>query len=286
MHEELINQIVQRILSEPTFQALMQGNNAGRVEEPKAAKPDGLVLLNFVPEFERVITALKQQFGREYTLNILPSDQVFVAKPNLLEGMNWITPQDALSKLDWQTIILPACSHNTLAKVALGIRDNPLSEMIGRGITQGVPTLLVTKYLKLTAQTPIAYHELYEGYLQTVRSYGVLVCATLDEAHALLKHKRTPLVSQGPAVRKSAQTHQDSLYEQRLVTREQDEPQNVSSHEVIRYELKYLADKDALGIAEEAIVLVKRGTVISPLARDTLKSRRIELRQEMEGGRP
>ena len=248
MNEELIHQIVRRILSEPTFQALLHGNTAGTPEN-RVVKPDGIVLLNYVPEFERVLTAVKLSFGADYTLSVLPSEQVFVANPELLGGMTWITPQDALSKTDWQQIIIPACSLNTLAKAALGIRDNPISEIIGRGVTQGIPTLLVTDYLGFTTQTPKAYLALYEGYLRTVQSYGVKVSATL---------------------------------EQNNVPAEQSAP----TREGIRFDRKFLGDKQAYGIPEESRVLVKPGTVISPLARDTLKMRRIELCYEMEEGRP
>ncbi|HWQ41616.1 MAG TPA: flavoprotein [Desulfosporosinus sp.] len=299
MNEELINQLVRRILSEPTFKALLQGNKAGSVEELKMVKLEGLVLLNYVPDLERVITALKQQFGAEYTLNILPSDQTLVDKPNLPEGMNWITPQAALKKTTWQKIIIPACSPNTLAKAALGIRDNPLTEMIGRGITQGIPCMFVTEYLGFTAQTPKAYMELYERYLEKVKTYGVLVSATLGEGCNLLKDtgvvastegrmdrdKGTVRSAQDPVISQAGQYSGTGLYEQRSASQEQLALQNAPSREVICYEKKFLADKDAYGIAEETIVLVKRGTVISPLARDTLKSRRIELRQEMEEGR-
>jgi len=286
MNEELINQIVSRILSEPAFQALLQGNNEEKLEN-KGLKPDGIVLLNYVPDFERVLNALKISYGADYTLSILPSEQVGVSKPTLPEGMNWITPQDALSKTTWQKIILPSCSPNTLAKAALGIRDNPISEIIGRGITQGIPTVIVTESLGFTAQTPKAYQELYEGYLKTVQSYGVMVCETLGAGRTLIKG--TLLSAQSPATTKTGQSHRTSLYEQRSAMCEQEnafDEQNAPSRAVIHYEKKYLADKDAYGITEETIVLVKRGTVISPLARDTMKSRRIELRQEMEEGRP
>jgi len=266
MNEELIKQLVSRILSEPAFQALLQGGNEN-LEERKAVKPDGIVLLNYVSDFKRVITALKQQFGVDYTLSILPSDQAFVVKPELPEGMIWITPQEALEKTTWQKIIIPACSLNTLAKAALGIRDNPISELIGRGITQGIPTMLGTEYLGWTAQTPKAYRALYEGYLQTVQSYGVSVSATLEGGCTVTLEIGRSAVDVG---------------KQRGATSEQSAP----SREVIHYEKKYLADKNVFGIAEGSLVLVKRGTVISPLARDTMKSRGIELRQEKEGGRP
>ena len=271
MNEELIHQIVRRILSEPAFQTLLHGSTAGN-QENKVVKPDGIVLLNYVPEFEQVITALKHSYGADYTLSILPSDQAFVAKPNLPEGITWITPQDALSKTTWKKIIIPACSANTLAKAALGIRDNPISEIIGRGITQGIPTLLVTEDLGFTEQTPKAYQELYDGYLQKVQSYGVVVSATLSAS----------LDAQ------VSQSHRTSLYEQRSDTCEQKNgfnKQDVPSREEIRFDKKFLGDKQVYEIPEGSRVLVKRGTVISPLARDTLKSRRIELRQETEEGR-
>ncbi len=269
MNEELIGQIVRRILSEPTFQTFLQ-ESKGKSVELKAVKSDALVLLNYVPELEQVITALKQRFGADYNLSVLPSEQALAAKPTLPEELTWITPQDALSKTTWQKILIPSCSPNTLAKAALGIRDNPISEIIGRGITQGISTLLLTEHLGFTAQTPKAYHELYEGYLQTVQSYGVMVCATLEDRCTLIKDT-------GKLA--SVKEDQTSLNKQKLASCEQ----NTSSQEVICYEKKYLADKDAYGIAEETVVIVKRGTVISPLARDTLKTRRIELRQE--GGR-
>ncbi|HZK54288.1 MAG TPA: flavoprotein [Desulfosporosinus sp.] len=260
MNEELIRQIVRRMLDEPTFQALLHGKTAG-FQEGSLVKPKGLVLLNYVPEFERVITSLRFDYGGDYILSVLPSDQAFVDKPMLPEGITWITPQEALSTT-WQKIILPACSPNILAKAALGIRDNPLSEMVGRGITQGIPTLLGTEYLGFTDQTPKAYRELYEGYLEMVTSYGVMLCATIgDDCHPL------------------------SPYERRAATRDQAVPQKASLPEVMCYEKKYLADKDAYVIAEETVVIVKPGTIISPLARDTLKSRRIVLRQETEGTR-
>ncbi|HBW37531.1 hypothetical protein [Desulfosporosinus sp. BICA1-9] len=288
MNEELINQLVQRILSEPALQALLQGTGAGN-----RAKPDVLVLLNYVSDFERVLSAIETRWGAKYTLTILPSESVAKANPALPEGMNWITPQDALTKTDWQKIILPACSPNTLAKAALGLRDNPISELIGRGITQGQPIELVTEYLGFTAQTPKAYIELYEGYLQKVQSYGVQVYARIrDESTPIqtveqrfVLGKGTTVTAEEPTVTKASPINQTSLYEQKTVSYEPTtthcEPK-ATTQDVIRFEKKFLGDKDAYGFPEESRVLVKRLTVISPLARDTLKIRRVELCTELE----
>lgn len=263
MNEDLINQIVQRILSEPTFQALLHGNTAGN-QESRVVKPKGLVLLNYVSEFDRVLTAVRRSYGADYTLSILPSDQTLASKPNLPEGMTWITPEDALGTSDWQTIILPACSPNTLAKAALGIRDNPISEILGRGISQGIPTMISSEYLGFTERTPKAYYELYEGYMKTLQSYGVKVCATIGESETSFHDES----------RSTNCDRQNTSHKQSAMIREE-----------IQYDKKFLGDKQVYGFTEGSRVLVKQGTVISPLARDTLKIRRIELCYEMEEGR-
>lgn len=273
MNEELINQIVRRILSDPSLQGLLQGN--GSPEGNKVVKSEALVLLNYVDDFPRVLTAVQQRWGANYTLSILPSDQVYTAKPELPVGMTWITAQDALGRSEWQKLILPTCSPNTLAKAALGIRDNPICEMIGRGISKGNSIELVTEYLGLTTQTPLAYRELYEGYIQKLESYGVMVCKSLEEGCALASNP--------------VQQYQTNNHEQRSVISEQMKTvfyeESASSRVEIRFAKKFLGDKQAYGFPEESRVLVKQGTVISPLARDTLKLRRIELCIEKEVGR-
>jgi len=272
MNEELINQILRRILSDPTLQGLLQ--EIKNQEENNAVKSEALVLLNYVSDFPRLLTAVQQRWGYDYKLSILPSDQVYLVKPELPVGMTWITAEDALSKSDWQKLILPACSLNTLAKAALGIRDNPICEMIGRGISKGNSIELVTEYLCLTSQTPLAYRELYEGYIRKLQSYGVMTCANLEE--------------RGPLALRSVLMDQTNQYEQTSVTYEPKKTgfytESAPSLDEIRFEKKFLGDKQAYGFPEGSTILVKQGTVISPLARDTLKLRRIELCIEKEEG--
>ncbi len=271
MNEELINQIVRRILSNPSLQGLLQENE--RLERDKAFKSKALVLLNYVPDFSRLLTAVQQRWGANYTLNILPSDQAYAAKPELPVGMNWITAQEAMGKSDWQTLILPACSPNTLAKVALGIRDNPLCEMIGRQISEGKSIEIITDYLGLNARTPLAYRQLYEGYIQKVQSYGAKVSSIIEGSNSSFSPVQ-PILTR-PIEHPSVTSDQKrSPYEE-----------GTSTLDKIRFEKKFLGDKQAYGLPEDSKVFVKQGTVISPLARDTLKVRRIELCIEKEGDR-
>lgn len=272
MNEELINEIVRHILSDPSMKRLLHGN--GSLELEKSIKSEALVLLNFAQDLPRVLNKVQERWGTDYRLIILPSDQVYSDKPDLPVGMTWVTAQDALVKSDWQKLILPTCSPNTMSKAALGIRDNPICEMIGRGISNGISIELVTEYLGLTAKTPQAYRELYEGYIQKLQSYGVMVYATLEVGCPL---------SSIPVQKYPTNHHEQTsgTYEQnKTIYRE-----SASMQEEIRFAKKFLGEKQAYGFPEKSRVLIKSGTVISPLARDTLKLRQIELYIEKEDGR-
>lgn len=303
MNEERINQIVQRILADPALQGLLQ--RAGCQTNEPTVKSEALVLLNYVPDFPRLFKALARRWGAGYTLKLLPSDQVFLAKPQLPEGMSWISVAEAMAKTDWAKFILPACSANTLAKAALGIRDNPISEMIGRGISRGCSVELVTEYQGLTEQTPPAYRELYEGYIQKLQTCGVNVWAALGDEQ--------PLAGPSPQARPSppgqlnlpgqtGQSNQSGQLSQSNRPGQAGQPSPPASAAAefrskpgdtredsaprrIRYTKKFLGDKQAWGFPEGTAVIIPGGTVISPLARDTLRLRRIELCMEKEAGR-
>lgn len=293
MNEELINQILRRILADPSLQELLQGG--GNAEGSKGIKPQALVLLNYVPDFPRLFKALSQRWGAAYILKLLPSDQAFLARPELPEGMSWISVAEAMAKSDWAKFILPACSANTLAKAALGIRDNPISEMIGRGISRGCSIELVTEYLSLTEATPPAYRQLYEGYLQRLQTYGVKVWAALRDEQPLADPSLQARPSPTGQLNLPGQTGQPNQFSQLSQSGssvpaeaefrpEPGDTREDSASEMIRYTGKFLGDKQAWGFPEGAAVIIPGGTVISPLARDTLRLRRIELCTEKEAG--
>lgn len=249
MNEELINEIVRRILAEPSLQEFLQGSRTQ--EGSRVLQSKALVLLNYASNFQCVLSAVQRQFGDDFKLSVLPSDQVFLNKPELPIGMTWITLEDAVSQEDWSKLILPACSANTLAKAALGLRDNPFSEIIGRGISKGNSIEIATEYLGLTPQTPQAYREMYEGYIRKLQSYGVIITSQLSSVSAEPRQKPIAMES-------------------------------VEPRDEVHYPKKFLGDKQACGFPEGATVYVRQGTIISPLARDTLRMHRIELCFEKE----
>ncbi|WP_407309030.1 flavoprotein [Desulfosporosinus sp. SB140] len=287
MNDELIRTIVRQLLSEPAIQAILQGSGTPAAPGTSTPRnPDALVLMNYVPDLPTLLITLQKRWGSSYTMYLLPSESVGRAQPNLPEGLNWISPEDALSRTDWPSILLPACSLNTLAKMALGIRDNPFTELLGRGIAQGIPIKLVSEHFGLTASAPSVYRNLYAGYLQTVQSYGVRVYTTLASDRPQENQMRSEVIKENNQNEILAPLEIQRQHEKESVTLDpRGLGQSLAQPEnVLRFTKKYLADKDAYSFPEGSKVLIPQRTVLSPLARDTLRMRRIELCQEREGG--
>jgi hypothetical protein len=268
MNDELMKDLIRQILAEPAFQTMLQGKGI-KPYSGAERKPDCLVLLNYVFDLSTVLNNLQKFWATMDTLYLLPSESVKRLQPDLPEGLNWITPQEALEKPVWQSILLPTCSLNTLAKMALGIRDNPFTELIGRGLVQGIPIKLVAGALGLNDQTPPAYRDLYDGYLQKVQGYGVKVYANLTNARLVETSRESQVANENiNGTLQAVENH--STIQDRL------EPQQ----DILRFTKKFLADKDAYSFPEDSKVLIPQRVIISPLARDTLRMRRIELCQE------
>ncbi|MDQ7095069.1 flavoprotein, partial [Desulfosporosinus sp. PR] len=274
----LVRELVEQLLQTPALQTLLQ--ELGEKENPALPAqpippptPEALGLLNYAPDTAAIRTALPPNWGETYTLYLLPCASREAQSLDLAEGLKRISPQEAL-KREWQSLFLPTCSLNTIAKMALGLRDTPFSELLGRGIAQGIPVELVSKNLELKFPTPPAYRALYESYLKTVRSYGVRVRPGLA-------------ADSSPApdlpVRQDLRERQETPAGFPATPKPPEQPVN-GGESIVRFSKKYLADKDAQSFPEGGKVLVEQRTVVSPLARDTLRLRRIELCQEKGGG--
>lgn len=250
MNEELIAKVVKQVLDDPRIQMLLRGH-----VEPQA-RPQMLILLNYAPDLPEQLQRMRDLWARAYSLKVLASPGVERCRPELPEGMEWVTFEEAYNGC-WQRIVLPTCSHNTLAKIALGLRDTPISIMAAEGIMRGIPVELCTSQLKFTEKTPPAYRQLYEGYLKQVESYGVVVRESLCDVNS----RRCAPVS-------GANSSECAL------------PQGASSREVVSWERRLLTEKDVLNFPVGCAVRVGKATIISPLAMDTLKKRRIEILRE------
>lgn len=267
MNEILIKKIVQIIMNDPD---LLQQFLANQPEVKEITKTEVLVLLNYVPNLSAVLENLAAKWGTDYRVSILGTDAVTQAQLTLPSGMRWVSCTEAI-KQSWQQIVLPTCSANTLAKIALGIRDTAVCELAGRAIAEGTPVELVVDYLGFTSQTPPAYRQLYTGYVEQLRKYGVTIKDQLSYLTVLEQRLKPETVN---------------LYEamppQQQPVSQVNVPVGDFGVAVICWEGKLLTEYDAANLPEESVVKVAKRAIISPLAKDKLRQRRIEIVRGME----
>jgi hypothetical protein len=247
MDEEIILRVIKQVLADPRLQTLFQ-------EQPSAAaRPELLVLLNYAPDLSGVLSEVLGRWGGSHTLKVLATDTVMGHKPVLPAGMTWVTSQEAF-KGCWQRMVLPTCSANTLAKIALGLRDNPASAMAAEGICRGIPVELHTEYLGFTEATPASYRQLYQDYLTRVAGYGVILRGPEqggDHIMAVPGQQPVLAVPVEKAVEKTAVRTVD--WTKRLLT-----------------------EKDVLTFPTDCVIRLGKSAIISPLAKDMLVRRRVE----------
>jgi len=270
MNATIVQKIVQLIMNDPD---LREQFLAAQPEIKPAAQPEVLVLLNYAPHLEKVLQKLAVELGNGYQIKVLGTDAVKPEQLVLPPGMDWLSCSDAFKHGKWQRVILPTCSANTLVKIALGIRDNVVCELAGRAIAQGIPVELSTDCLGFTDQTPLAYRQLYAGYIGRLRKYGVVV---KDQPGNLLALE-AELKAQSVNYCEAAVPH---MYQ---VADTMNAPvSDYTRAAVICWEGKLMTEQDVVNLPEESVVKVARKAIISPLAKDKLRQRQIEIVREME----
>lgn len=270
MNEMLIKEIVQLIMSKPE---LLQQLLANQPVVQDSNKPEILILLNYAPNLPTILEKLAVEWGKNHQISVLGTDSVLNEQLTLPTGMRWVSCTEAVQKHDWQRVVLPTCSANTLAKIALGIGDTSVCELTGRAIAEGIPVELIVDYLGLTPQTPPAYRQLYAGYVEQLSKYGVVI-----------KDRRNCFTG----LEVSLKTETVPLYEAMLPQQYQPASpicasvSDFAKTDVICWKGKLMTEQDAVNLPEESVIKVVKKAIISPLAKDKLRQRKIEIVREME----
>lgn len=271
MNEELIAQIVSRVLSDPEVQKLLTKDLSQSTVAVE--KPNLLVLLNNAPNLIDLCNQMQKIWSSDYSIKVLGTAVVRRSKLELPVGMEWVTLYDATHNYEWEKVVIPACTANTLAKIALGLRDTPLCEMAAEAIVRGIPVEIYTSNLGFTSKTPVAYKQLYESYLERLRSFGVIV---KDSVFSDLEVKESS-IGHGSAD-KNEQSFCDfeegNNRENCLASDFADE------REVVFWRDKLLSEKEAVKLPPNSVLKLDRGVIVTPLAKDALKLRNIEIYQE------
>jgi len=181
-----------------------------------------------------------------------------------LSGKRISSPEDIEEALrDAELVLLPLVTRGVLSKIALGIADDPLTSGIASAIMLGKEIVAVRDgydpFHRVQAASGMArnavYNEMILGHEQSLKSFGVKVIdleefrGTLTGSVQLLEPKAAGIPPGGPNARPIEASVLNSILT--------------------------LGDVQHV---HEGLLRVPQGAVITPLARELLESRRVQIR--------
>ena len=247
MDESLVREIVARILADSRFQALV----AGASRNESALKPAALVVADSEAAVA-LLPELQERWGGCYSL------QVFLGAP--VEAAAVALPrrsfQEAMAEPSWSRLLIPVCSGSQLAEIAMGLRGTPLASLAAEAILRGIPVEIGRVDFAFAERTPAAYRKLFEEYAERVAAYGVTI-GTKTVSPAAPTPTVVPPAPSAPAVVKEAAFRPEVPFDKKLMT-----------------------EKEAVLLPEQAVLNLKRATILTPAAIDVLKQLRVQVYRE------
>lgn len=235
MNEGLVAEVVRQILADPVF--IKRFKEMGLFEKPK------LLLLSENPmPMEGTWKSILKKWGESFSLYCLGTP-----KFDCPEGVVSIAEEQA-SVYNWERVIVPNCSVSTYVRIALGLRDDSISKLVGEALLKGITVEIFEPDFGFTPNTPNSYKHLYKNYNQQLQSFGVVITNSIWNVACI---------------------EQDSPVKAPVIQE--------TETKTICFEKKLLGEKDALGLPPNCTLKITKRTVISPLAKDVLKMRKIQL---------
>ncbi len=255
--EALVKELVARILTDPRFQALLTP------AQPigSASKPKALIVVDSEAA-KNQLSDIQARWSNGYSLFLCLTAAVDAPAVNLPR----MSYDQALAETGWSRILAPVCSGGQLAQIAMGLRNDKLSELVGQAILQGILVEIDRVDFGFTDRTPAAYRQLMEGYLTRVAAYGVTIGpAQAEPAKPGLKDTLAAAVAAAPmpwscgepAVSAEPESRTDMTYDKILMT-----------------------EKEAILLPDHAVLRLLRATILTPSAIDALKRKKVQVYRE------
>lgn len=247
MDESLVREIVARILADSRFQALV----AGASRNESALKPAALVVADSEAAVA-LLPELQERWGACCSLQVFLGASVQAA-PIALPRRSF---QEAMAEPSWNRLLIPVCTGPQLAEIALGLRGTPLAALTAEAISRGIPVEIGRVDFAFTERTPAAYRKLFEEYAERVAAYGVTI-GTKTVPPAMPAPAVVPPAPSAPAVAKEVAFRPEVPFDKKLMT-----------------------EKEAVLLPEQAVLNLKRATILTPAAIDVLKQLRVQVYRE------
>jgi hypothetical protein len=252
MDDSLVKEIVARILADPRFQAMLTAPS----QKEAATKPVALVVADSEAAVA-LLPDLQERWGASCALQVCLSGPVQAAKTALPQR----SCPEALQDRGWSRLLVPVCSSGQLAEIALGLCGTSLSALVGEAILRGIPVEIGQVDYGFTDRTPAAYRQLFESHAKTVAAYGVTIGATMAPSAPAQPSAALPRCG-------SVDTSWHGRGEGSGVPAE------------VPYDKKLMTEKEAVLLPEQALLQLKRSTILTPSAIDALKQLKVQVYRE------
>lgn len=91
------------------------------------------------------------------------------------EGGDGFLSYDASAQSEWSQIRVYQPSLNTIAKLALGIADEPLLKIVQQKLMEGGENIEIRPLCNLSKIKADSYKKLFLGYIEKIKSYGIKI---------------------------------------------------------------------------------------------------------------
>ena len=172
---------------------------------------------------------------------------------DLPDGGDGLLSFDAAAKREWNRIRIYQPSLNVIAKLAMGIADEPLLKVVQQKLMEGMENIEILRLNDLSKIRQESYKKLFLGYLDKIRSFGICVS---DDGVQTAEGDFPAAVKIRNACSEIANT--------------------------VTWQYKALTERDLLDIEKGSVITVGKKCIITSLAVDAAKRRSIQICREGE----
>lgn len=229
MDQEKLAELVRLIMADPRLMELING--------PEKQSGD-LILIE--------TRALYDSLPLEWRSNVFCQE--------LRDGSEGFLAYDAAAAGQWKQIRVYQPSLNFIAKLATGVADEPILQLLQERISEGTDPIELVRLCSLSKIKSDSYRKLFNGHLDTIRSFGVLVS--------------TGMTAQNDGKPGKTGGNPESIC-----------PETGTS---ILWQYKALTEKDLLDMEKGTILKVGKRCIVTSLAADMAGRKSIQICREGE----
>lgn len=169
------------------------------------------------------------------------------------DGGDGFISKEAAAQREWNKIRVYQPSLNAIAKLALGIADEPLLKIVQQKIMEGAGNIELLRLCNLSKIKADSYKKLFLGYIEKIKSFGIMI-------------------------NENGITAVEGDFPTAVKTRKAD----TENADAGIWQYKALTERDLLDIEKGTILTVGRKCIVTSLAVDAARRKSIQICREGE----